>query len=573
MIKLLITSSVLFITGFSFIGCDNEDDVQIDIASYQVANVIVNDVDDFGDPSDIEVSFDAPINESLISEYRIVYSDVSTNSELSPETFNALSDKSFKRVTTIGGDNIVRLDKEQLSLDGETMVDGKDYQIHILSIGEFGGTEVVALSDPSSNFQLADNAIFDILDFTTNIRSVSDEDNDGNASDIFVSFSTALSNFRVEEYRLLIIKNALADNFDVENAKAVEEGNYYSITNVSNDSTSYSFNPSADLKDVEGNDIIQNEAYTAFILTIGTFKNDDVFALSGPSSLFVLIIQPETSTLVEDLDANDAISVDSDGNIYVSEYGVYNNSSGKGSGTKVMKITPSGDVSEFVSGLNGPVGNAIDSNGNFYVNDDNNFDSNGAVSGTLLKFSPNGDKSIIAEIDGYPAGVLLGTDGNFYVSNYSKPLVHKVTPDGTITDFATDNRLTGGVGIAYDDDGNIIVGNFITGDILSVDPSGNVSLIVNLPIAANNAAIGYITFFEGYIYATGLNSHIIHRVSLAGDVTEFAGNGNSSSLDGELRKASFTRPNGIAVDPNRRVLYVSDAETDGSAALRVIPLD
>lgn len=433
MIKQLTTLLTIWLTGFSLMACSDENDPELDISTFTIMDIEVNDVDNEGNPSDIEVSFAAPTSTASISEIRIFYSEVTSSSSFSPEFLASVPDLNFKAITNISSNTMVRLNDQQLDIDNNLMQDGKDYQIHILSIGKFDGTEVLAVSEPSPSF--------------------------------------------------------------------------------------------------------------------------------------VPEVKPEVYTLVANLAANDAISVDDDGNIYVSEYGVYDFNTMQGTGGKVLKVTPSGDVSEFANNLKGPVGNAIDESGNLYVNNANNF-----VSGDLLKITSNGNRSVIATISGYSGGVLLGDDDNLYVSNYQKPVVSQISSEGLVTNFAEDALLAGGVGIAYDGN-NIIIGNYITGNILSVDPDGGVELIAKLPTVTAQTVIGYITFYDGFVYATGNGAGIIYRISLNGEVTVFAGNGQRAYIDGELDKASFSRPNGIAVDKNRKLLYVTDARTDGTAALRVIPLD
>lgn len=79
---------------------------------------------------------------------------------------------------------------------------------------------------------------------------------------------------------------------------------------------------------------------------------------------------------------------------------------------------------------------------------------------------------------------------------------------------------------------------------------------------------------QGFFLAVALTRiKKIYKIALAGDVTEFAGSGVDRSVNGELKNASFSGPNGIVVDKNRRVLYISEAVNGGGANLRVIPLD
>lgn len=410
-----------------------------------------------------------------------------------------------------------------------------------------------------------EDPVLNISEYQARVTAVNDVANNGDASDIQIEFSAGQLRESIQEYRLIMVKNAALADVDLESAKTLDANRY---TTVVGGAIVYEEKLSSAQQDFNGGAVEEGESYTLFVLSVGDFNGETVYALSDASEDVEVIIKAETSTLVSGTQANDAVSVDADGNLYVSNYGVWDQSKGQGTGNKILKITPDGQVSEFVTGLLSPVGNSIDQEGNFYVNDDNDF-----ARGNLLKIAPDGTRTTIATIKGYPAGLLIGTDGNFYVSNYNRGVVSKVTPEGTVTEFATDARLSGGVGIVYGNDGNIIVGNFDNGDVLSINPNGEVTLIGKIPVGGQGSVIGYLTFFEGNVYATNGGARKIYKMSLAGEVVEFAGSGENESEDGELASASFSGPNGISVDKNKRVLYVSESIAGGLSNIRVIPID
>ncbi|MDH7447487.1 hypothetical protein [Aquimarina sp. 2201CG14-23] len=295
-----------------------------------------------------------------------------------------------------------------------------------------------------------------------------------------------------------------------------------------------------------------------------------LFTLLGVSAVLISCygdgLDPdlEVETLVSDFAGNDAITVDKQGNVYVSEYGQFVNTGGNG--TRVFKVSRNGDVTTFLSNLSGPLGNVIDHQGNFYVNNANN-----TVTGEVLKVAPDGTRTVLAVIDGWPSGLALDKHNNVYVSNFLSPTVHKITQEGEVTVYATDPRLAGGVGIDFDRKGNLIVGNFSTADILTIDKNGNVSLVANIPdVVVNGFGIGYITVVGNTVFATGIAVNKIFKVSLNGEVEVFAGNGNAVSADGTLLEASFNGPNGITSDKYTKSLYIS--EFGGTGAVRKIKL-
>ena len=262
--------------------------------------------------------------------------------------------------------------------------------------------------------------------------------------------------------------------------------------------------------------------------------------------------------------ANDGLFVDSDGTLFASDFGNFDSDLNKYDGTTVYQVSKRGKITEAASGFEAPMGSTKDRKGNLYFNTENN---NDAVSGILVKVAPDGSSSAVAEIPGWPSGVTIDKDQTIYVANFFAPTVHKVKPDGSISVLARDDRLFGCVGIDVDDEGNIITANFFTADILKITPEGEVSLIATVPNTTQGFAIGYMTLFEGHIYATGIGQNVIYKVSFDGSSEIFAGTGSEGSEDGKLHEATFSLPNGIAADHNRRILYISQF---GEPALRAI---
>ncbi len=79
-----------------------------------------------------------------------------------------------------------------------------------------------------------------------------------------------------------------------------------------------------------------------------------LLALFVATSIFA-----QTVTTFSDGTPDDAIAIDSNGNIYCSNY----------IGDTIFKFTPTGEVSSFVMGLNTPNGLAFNSNEELYVCD------------------------------------------------------------------------------------------------------------------------------------------------------------------------------------------------------------
>jgi len=248
----------------------------------------------------------------------------------------------------------------------------------------------------------------------------------------------------------------------------------------------------------------------------------------------------EVTTLFDNFPANDGLTVDPFGNVYAANFGEFTATGGNG--TTLLKANPfKKEFDTIVSGLTNPVGT-------------NNF-----ANGNVVKISYDNTKTVLATIEGYPSGITTDDNDNIYIANYLKGLVHKIDTAGNLTVYAEDQRLFGGVGIDFDNDGNLIIGNLITGDILSISPNKEVKLIAKIPTVVEFSVIGYIAHYKNHIYATAGAEHVIYKVSLkTGEFEIFAGNGEAASIDGPLLEASFNSPNGITIDPYRKILYVNE---------------
>ncbi len=300
--------------------------------------------------------------------------------------------------------------------------------------------------------------------------------------------------------------------------------------------------------------------FTTKVVLISILISVSLASCHGDPGIYEL----EVETVASDIPGFgfDSVTLDRKGTVYISEFGQF--SGNNGNGTKIFSIKKNGEVSEFISDLSGPLGNAIDAYGNFYVVHANN----GGGSGEVLKITPDGSRTLLATLDGFPAGLALDKHNNLYVSNFVTPTVHKITPGGEVTLYASDDRLAGGVGIDVDQKGHVIVGNYVTADIVSITKQGEVSLIASIPeIVVGGAGIGYITVAGNSIFATGISVHKIFKVTMKGEVSHFAGSGESGSTDGPLLEATFTLPNGITADTYTKTLYIGEY---GSTSLRKI---
>ena len=182
----------------------------------------------------------------------------------------------------------------------------------------------------------------------------------------------------------------------------------------------------------------------------------------------------------------------------------------------------------------------MDSTGNLYVADDNNF--------TIRKVTPVGTNWVVTTLAGsvpcgsadgtgsaarfsLPHGVAVDGAGNLYVADAVNYTVRKVTPTGEVTTLA---GLAGAFGSA---DGTGIAARFERPDGVDVDTNGN-------------------------LYVTDYDANTIRKVTSAGEVTTLAGSaGNAGTNDGTGTNALFNGPWGLAVGSAGNV-YVADSRND-----------
>ncbi len=247
---------------------------------------------------------------------------------------------------------------------------------------------------------------------------------------------------------------------------------------------------------------------------------------------------------------DDGLIFDTNGNLYGSNY----------NGTTVYKITPTGAVSVFASGLNTPNGLAFDSNENLFV-------VNSAPAGEIKKFDINGNLLEIFMVGSSPSGIIKdrNSDDMIFTRGLNNSL-HRLSPDGTVTDIFQGAPLNFPIGLAYDDSGNLYVGNFAGREIYKV-VSSTLEFVATVPDGGSSSDpfLGYITFANGSLWGTVYLSHKIYKINpnAIDDTTLFAGS-FSGNTDGSIDIATFRNPNGIVFNASENALYISEFNATGN---------
>lgn len=263
--------------------------------------------------------------------------------------------------------------------------------------------------------------------------------------------------------------------------------------------------------------------------------------------LFGSVLQAQNvSTFFSDSsrDVDDSMIFNSNGDLFGSNF----------NGDTVYKINGGASATPFVTGLSNPNGLALDADENLFVCEYsaqkiNKYDS----SGSFIESYP---------IGGFPSGLLRSFDGAAMIfTNVSNNSVNRLSSNGNISVLFQGSPLNAPVGLAYDDLGNLYVGNFVGHEIYKIE-NGSATYVATVPnggATGGNAALGFITFANGKLYGTNFGGHQIYTINqnAVDDVTLFAG-GAEGNDDGPVGSATFSFPNGIVFNQLQNALYVSE---------------
>jgi len=196
--------------------------------------------------------------------------------------------------------------------------------------------------------------------------------------------------------------------------------------------------------------------YAATNLLVGALRQDVVLEFSSTDDIiftentFAGISNPETMVF------------DPSGNLFV----------GNGKANSIKKITPSGIKTTFATDLDVD-GMAVDAFGNLFVS--RKSESSNASDGVILKFTPDGRSSVFVSNISRPKGLAFDLLGNLYLAYPDRNSILKFSPNGERTTFAS------GIGhpfrLAFDLSGNLFVTDPSANSIFEISPSGVVSII------------------------------------------------------------------------------------------------
>ena len=247
------------------------------------------------------------------------------------------------------------------------------------------------------------------------------------------------------------------------------------------------------------------------------------------------------------------------------------------------------DAADTNARFNGPNGVAVDAQGTVYVADQGNscirkVTAAGVVT-TLAGSNPAGfaDGTGTAAKFNLPVRLAVDAQGNVYVSDELNHRIRKVSPSGVVTTLAgsgaagyADGQGTGArfsypTGVAVDAQGNVFVSDQVNNCIRKITPAGTVSTFAGNGTAGYTDGTGSSTRFaaptdvaadaQGNLYVADNSNHRVRKITPAQVVTTLAGNGIGGYTDGSAATAEFgsTPPQALrlAVDA-KGMVYVVD---------------
>jgi sugar lactone lactonase YvrE len=245
-------------------------------------------------------------------------------------------------------------------------------------------------------------------------------------------------------------------------------------------------------------------------------------------------------------------------------------------------------VSTFATGFNAPTDICVDTQGNFFVTDQENH--------CIKKITPSGQVTVFAGQSGVsgfengtgstarfnkPHGICIDMQNNLYVTDFINHAIRKIEPDGEVTTMAGSgiNTIYGMVdgigaaarfhypeGIAIDTNGNLYVADYvndrvrkITQNLVVTTFAGSTEGYQDGPanIAQIDDPTGVGIDAQNNLFVT--DSYRIRKITTNSIVSTFAGNTSSLSglVNGSLLDARFNNPSDVCFD-SQGTMYIAD---------------
>lgn len=240
-----------------------------------VSNVVAQDVSDFGDGRDLQVSFTRAANESLVDHYRVLI--VKSGNILNLSSAQTITSYNYSTVLPTGTNPSIQLTSASRTVDGDLIKSNQAYVAYVLTVGK--GSNASALSSGSSTMTLVNKTVAAI-----NNVQVNDISDYGDGRDLSVSFNKLSDESKVSSYRIFVVKATNYSNFNLATANNVTSANYTLVSKTGNNITQIL---SSGARDVDGALVKTGVSYRVFVMAIDS-SNAANNVLSSVSSAITL---------------------------------------------------------------------------------------------------------------------------------------------------------------------------------------------------------------------------------------------------------------------------------------------
>ncbi len=306
--RLDVGSNAEFFTvkGYAFENIPNRRIGAGDIQTLVATDVLVADIANNGNGSDLQVGFNEPTNLDSVDNYRVLVVKASDVAGFDLDSAEAVAPDNYTVVDrqAPGNQQTVVLSDSATDIDGDTITVGVAYNVFVLTIADGVKTNIPKLSSPSQEITLT-IPIVPVDSLTAN-----DIDNNNNGSDIEISFTEEADTAVIEEFRVIVVKSSDTATFDLNEANAVVPENYTIIEKMGDTHTD---TLPADAKDKDGDLITKNTPYSLYVLTVG-----NAGATGNALSDHVEIILTDSTARVTDLFVADTSNNGNGSDLFVS---------------------------------------------------------------------------------------------------------------------------------------------------------------------------------------------------------------------------------------------------------------